>query len=257
MNNLKITLTASSLTGLTPGVGGAYNFIVDFLKSDGTPLNSPNAPNSTNLSVTPSGSTFVLNIPITSGDYTILGITIKIYNQSRQNCCVTSTNYNLYNTSSDAPAPTVGVRDGKRTVEANGAYYDIVNSEFAFFQVLPNGNVRLDMPTSQSSFNGQRTVSPIVLDSFWADMKDNNPDQLAALRSSGGIAMHDFTQLTVYGYPARTDWGTTLREIKEGNPIHVWWSFGNNDASNGVDKTYSNNSGQLHRASIYKYKLSY
>ena len=153
------------------------------------------------------------------------------------------------------PPVQAGISNGQRIVQIGDTFYKIINSELMSFEVLPTNRVRLNLPGPRPSFNGQSTVESIVLGKYWEDLKYNNPTKYAELISSQGTEMHDFTTLTAMDYPAKPSIGRSLREISE-KPSGLWITYGNQGTELGPQNIYSNNSGQVQRAVIYRFKQS-
>lgn len=70
MNTIKIVVTVTTLTGLKK-TGSNYHLVVTPLKTDGSPLANSNIPVSNDFSIPETGLSFILNIPITDGNYSI------------------------------------------------------------------------------------------------------------------------------------------------------------------------------------------
>lgn len=111
MNSIRINLNVSNFNGLVSS-GGLYPFIIDFLKADGTALNNSNVPNTLTLNVAPTGNGFQLNIPISSGTYSIPGVKIKIYNLNRSSCCYTESSYTINNNEGGTIPPPIETDPG-------------------------------------------------------------------------------------------------------------------------------------------------
>ena len=106
MNNLKINASIDSLSELTSTSTDTYPFTVKFFNSSDDPLDNPNIPNSYTTNVVTTVTSFNINVPITSGNYTIPDVTIKIYNSDDTSCCFASITQTITNTISD-PDPEI------------------------------------------------------------------------------------------------------------------------------------------------------
>ena len=103
MNTLGINVTIPSLSALTPISTNTYRFVIKFFNSSGGALGNSNIPNVYTDDVTTTSTSFQLQVPVTSGDYTIPNVTIKVYSNTDSNCCFTSGVYTITNTT-----PVVG-----------------------------------------------------------------------------------------------------------------------------------------------------
>ena len=260
MSKLNIKLRVSPITQLAQDSDGKYSFVVEFTNVDGSPLNSDKIQNSTSISA----KTFLDNgvnkillpINIAEGEYSI-PVNINVYNKDKKDLLVQWKDYVIDTKEGGSyfPVPVVGIQNGKRIYNVGEYWYEIVNSKYVSFVVLPTGNVRVVEPVGQRTFNGKYEVNQVVVDDLWGDMQEDTPDQLAALRSEQGIDIPEGETLTYLSYPVRKDWGNSLQTIQDGDNIRIWYAYGNNDTSN--ESTYfRNNSGEPHQASVYKYKLS-
>lgn len=190
------------------------------LKADGSALGNSNVPNSTTLTVTPSGQNFVLNIPISPGSYSIPNVTIKVYNGSRSNCCFTQTSYTIVNNDGSNPVLN-GIIDGKRITTQNGLSYAIINSQYTILSVLPNGNVKLTYTVASRPADNGTACLPVTMFSY---MTDQFNGELDALKSVNGLSLPRGTHLTLYTYWTDPALFTKLSEV-EGNEL--WTAWGN------------------------------
>ena len=238
MNNLAIGLTSNNLSGLISS-GGMYTFIVDFLKSDGSPLNNSNVPNTYTTTVSPSGSNFTLNIPISPGNYTILGVVIVVYNNTRDYCCHVQTQQTIQNTEGGV-TPIDGIMNGYQIMSKSGKTLLWHGTQDLSAELLESGNLHIKSLTTRKSFNNTTDVSPITCFNY---LNDANPTQWAQMisptgynaRSGKGLA------LTIFQYFVKPSRGTTLAQLKANN--NIWDTFGN-------PATYESYSGQIERLSL-------
>lgn len=117
-----------------------------------------------------------------------------------------------YSTTITAPGTDISyINNSNRVVEKNGLIYRMNNSRAATWQVLANGNVRLELRTEKPSRRGTTTVYPnIILGSLMQDLK---PALKAALLSATGIAPFPRMRTQLHILYIANGYGTTAKEL--------------------------------------------
>lgn len=108
MNTLNINASIDSLSALTPISTNTYQFVARFFNSAGNYLNNSNIPNEYTDTVTTTNTSFVVQVPITNGNYTIPNVTVKLYANAVSNCCFAQYTTTITNTTGSTGNLRVG-----------------------------------------------------------------------------------------------------------------------------------------------------
>lgn len=103
MSTLGINITVESLSVLTSVGLNTYEVDLEFLDSDGDPLGNPNIPNTYTGTVVTTLLTFTVEIPVTTGTYTIPNVTVKAY--GADSCCFAKKVITIVNDGGVVPPP--------------------------------------------------------------------------------------------------------------------------------------------------------
>lgn len=140
MNTLRLNITISSLSILTPVGTDQYLVYITALNASGLPLNNPYIPNTHLATITTTSTTFNVDVPIIDGTYTITGVTFKAYANSSTNCCfATALNQTVTNTTSGSTPAITLLGTYEQTVA--GRHYTYQKSEFMEIQINGDGSI--------------------------------------------------------------------------------------------------------------------
>lgn len=227
MNNLKLVLKPKSISTYTRNSSGTYDFVVDLLKSNGTPIDNPNLPNKSTVSNDWIDERFILNVGIVNGDYSVPGITINVSHNGV--LVATRKGYTLVNTSGETGEPgdykylliTKGLPEHLDVVLSDDGEYVIINdlassdvkSPYEFRYLAGAEVIKQGTPLKNYKFaanNGMWIVkfkTKIGLDTInrWEDVGDGNTyydkdaGQSFSWNSTAGVQTGVFVKNQVQG----------------------------------------------------------
>lgn len=232
MNTLRIIVPVTTLVGLQHFSNGTYPVDIYPLDTNGNALGNSNIPALTNLNAIPVGNVFTLDVPIVDGNYSIPNarFLVRFYSDSAVYPGVSTfpvyKDYPINNVLSSGTLPDSDtVERGVRITVRNNRKFKYINGETTGFEILANGNVKLNFVAKKRSFNNDNDVVAIVMDGNFVDMTvgDNAPF-FNALKSSSGLTIPPKVKRQwIYCYYGNPKFGSTEQDFLN----NFWEAFGN------------------------------